>query len=300
MADYERIGRGTSATIMVTFRTDAGTTIDADAGVNVLIKRADGSTLSNGAAAHDGAAGSGAYKVTIAAQTNLNLLSLTWTGTFSGQAVTLVTEAEIVGGFMFTLNELRNSDTIISGNTAKYTTEKLLDARIEVESEFEDVCGRSFTPRFYRELDPEGDIDNGQLVLRKPEVHNITKFVVDGVDRIAWVTSNLITADPDDPFVLQLFDDARQAAWAADVEIEYEYGLKQVPRKIKAVGIKRARGNLTGMNARIDERATVMSIPDFGTFNLATPGRGNSYVGIPEVDAVLDRWMLGTQKGGAH
>jgi len=45
--------------------------------------------------------------------------------------------------------------------------------------------------------------------------------------------------------------------------------------------------------ARIDERATVMNIPDFGNFQLATPGQRGSYTGIPEVDIVLDSYRLG-------
>jgi hypothetical protein len=49
---------------------------------------------------------------------------------------------------------------------------------------------------------------------------------------------------------------------------------------------------LVAGRSRIDERATLMQIPDFGTFNLATPGQRGSWTGIPDVDVVIDQYTL--------
>lgn len=293
--DIERVQRGTPATVTVTFYGDEAP-LDADAGVTVTVKRPDGTTFSTGPATHVGAAGSGQYKVVIPAQTNLTYFDVTWTGTFAGNAATLTSYVEIVGDFYFTLSELRQYDSALT-NTTRFPTDTLVEKRMDVEAEFEDICGRAFVPRFHREQLMQW---TGEDYLRteKPEVFNITKLTVDGADRMSYVTGNLIVRDQDDPHILHLYDEALELTNSDDVLIEYEYGMQRVPRPIKQMAKKRARGLLLGMNATIDERATVMSIPDFGTFNLAAPGP--AYTGIPDVDAVLHRYMLGFGTAGAY
>lgn len=292
--DIERVLRGTPATVTVTFYGGEAAQ-DADVDVTVTVKNPDGTTYSTSTALHEGAAGSGQYKVNIPPQTNLTLFEVVWTGTFSGNPVTLTSYVEVVGGFYYTLSELRKYDPALA-NTTRFTTEALIEKRAEVEAEFEEICGRAFVPRFHREV---RSIYTGENYLRteKPEVFNITKLTVDGADFTSWVTAGNIQRDPDDPHILHLFDDAVGLAWSDNVVLEYEYGLKRVPPLIKSVAKKRARGLLLGMNATIDERATVMAIPDFGTFNLATPGP--KYTGIPDIDAVLHRHMLGTSGNAA-
>ena len=301
MSDLERVQRGVPATLVVTFYGDE-TPIDADGdAVNVTVKRADGSTLSSGSALHQGSAGSGQYKYTVPAQSSLNILEVTWTGNFSGQPTSLVTEVEIVGGFLFTVSELRSYDTALA-NPDRFPLSMVLDRRIEVEDEFEDICGRAFVARFNREVIQqtpaflwEGQRSYGQpfLELEKPELQAITKLTVDGTDQLDWVTQKLVTRDRDDPYVLNLYGDALAMAYAEEIEIEYEYGMWRTPPVLKDKAKKRARGLLVGQTSRIDERATIMSIPDFGTFNLATPGQRGSHTGIPDIDEALSRYMIG-------
>lgn len=292
--DIERVLRGTPATVVQTFY-GGETPLDADGSVTYTIKNPDGTTYLSGTALHEGAAGSGSYKVTIPGQTNLTSFEVIWSGSFSSNVVTLSSYVEVVGGFYFTLSEIRNYDNALA-NTTRFPTEKLIEKRHEVESEFEDICQRAFVPRFHREqFDWTGE---DYIRTEMAEVFNITKITVDGADRMSYVSADLIRRDKDDPHILHLYDDALELTYSDNVVIEYEYGMQRLPLPVKQAAKKRARGLLLGMNATIDERATVMSIPDFGTFNLASPGP--AYTGIPEVDAVLHRYMLGFGAAGAY
>lgn len=274
--DVQRILRNTPATLNVTFYTDESPT-DADSSVTVTVKRADGSTLATGSAAHQG---TGQYAYNLAGQANLNLLQVDWTGTFSSASGTITTFAEIVGGHFFTVAELRGFDASLA-DTTKYSTQALRDARLQVEVEFERVCKRAFVPRFGRDT-IEGDGSN-LTILSHPE-----PLVIKTVDGAAATDADYRT------------DGLRELYWKAgyftagqDYTIEYEYGMTRVPPDIKRAALRRARGVLVQARSRIDERATLMQVPDFGTFNLATPGKNGSNTGIPDIDVVLDAYALG-------
>lgn len=289
--DVERILRGSPATVTMTFY-NGSTAVNADTPPTVTVTKADGTILTSGSASGPV---SNVYSFTIPAQTNLNFLTITWTGTVSSQTVTVTSYAEIVGGFLFSLAELRNFDTQM--NPVKFSDARLIEERLSVESEFEEITGRSFTPKFYREAYAE--VMDGYIVLQKPEVYAITKLTVDGVDRLSWVSSNYIRFDVSDPRALVVMPEALGILYALQVTIEYEYGLKQVPRKIRDAGLKRAKVNLLGQNSAIDERATTLSTPEFGTMTLATPGRSGFQTGIPDIDVILSRWSLDSPMEGS-
>jgi hypothetical protein len=291
MMDVERILRSSPATVTMTFY-NGSTPVNADGAVTVTVKKADGTTLATGSASGPT---SNVYSYVIPAQANLNFLTITWSCTISSQAVTVTSYAEIVGGFLFSLSELRTTDTRLSDMT-KFPDAKLIEERLSVEAEFEDITGRSFTPKFYRE--EYADIGDGYISLQRPEPSAVTKLTVDGVDRLSWVTSNYIRFDPSEPFVLNLTVEASSLLFASQVTIEYEYGMRQVPRKVRDAAIKRAKGNLLGQNSAIDERAVTVSTPEFGTMTLATPGRFGWETGIPDVDVVLERYQLHSSAGG--
>lgn len=275
--DVDRILRNTPATLTVTFYNDE-TATDADGAVNVTVTDASGATVASGTATH-GAVGSGQYSFNLAAQSALAELDVTWSGTFSAAAGSITTKAEIVGGLYFTLSELRASDASLA-DAAKYSTAQLRDARMAVEVEFERFCGRAFVPRYGRETIIGDGTDT--FWLEHPDIIDITKIdgVVPTIDfRVEG--KHVQTAD--------------HSVYANDTPyvVEYEYGLSEVPFDIKRAALRRARGLLTGARGRIDERATVMQIPDFGTFTLATPGQRGAMTGIPDIDVVLDAWSVG-------
>lgn len=283
----ERVLRNTAATISVTFY-NGSTAVEADGVVNVVAKKADSTTLLSTAATNDPAVG--VYSVVIPPQANLNLLTLTWSGTFSGTAISIESNVEIVGGFLFSIAELRNSDTALT--ITRFPNQSLIDARLTVESEFEDICHRAFVPRFAAEYVNGEWID--EVWLSKPEPLRITKISNGSTvyDASGWETSRYLRRDREALHRLLLSGPALALAYLTDTYIEYEYGMAQVPIPIKDKAIRRAKLNLLGMASTIDPRATTMILPDIGSVNLATPGMRGLETGIPDIDVVLRRYTL--------
>lgn len=301
----ERVLRNTSATTQITLY-NGSTAVEADGTVTVVAKKADGTTLFSTNATNDAAVG--VYSVVIPPQATLNNLTLTWGATISGTPVTLVTEVEIVGGFYFSLAELRAADSALA-NLTRFPNQALIDARNSVESEFEDICHRAFVPRFTRQWITMYDDDNDgrgyykYIVLEHPEPIRVTGAKIgntsySSVDTGNWETSGYIEFSRD-PKTLNVRGDPLMTglAFGNRVIVEYEYGAPSVPIPIKEKALRRARLNLLGMASTIDPRATTMNIPDIGSVNLATPGERGLETGIPDIDVVLRRYTMGGTGG---
>lgn len=275
----ERVLRSTPSTLTFTFYGDG---VPADPTGNVAtvnVYKADGTQIvTSGPTTR---VSPGVYSYSLAGQTNLNVLKVQASGTFGSDTVTVTTLVEIVGGFLFTIAELRAWDTALISNV-KYPDDRIVDTRNEVEEEFEYSCHRAFVPRFGREI-ISGDGTNA-LWLANPEAFTITKLTVDGVDVLSTA---VLVLDRDMPRILLRRDDVWSSNSLDNIVIEYEYGPTNPPYNIINAAKKRARSKLVAQVSRIDERATVMQIPDFGTFNLSTPGMRGAITGIPEVDKVL-------------
>lgn len=277
-----RIVRGSPATLSAVFYVDE-TPTDLDAPPTVVVTRQDGSQAATGTATRTDV---GTYTFALPGQDSLALLTATWSGSISGSEVSTQTYAEVVGMEYFSIAELRNFDSVLT-NTTKYPTSKLIDTRLYVEEEFEGICGRSFVPRYARETILGNG--TGTLWLTYPEPIRLLSLTVDGVD---WSSKTINTVD-DNLRVLSLGGSYGVWPRGGQIVIEYEYGKSEPPTRIKEAALKRAKHKLVSAQSRIDERATTMSIPDFGNFVLATPGMRGSYTGIPEVDVVLQDYVIG-------
>lgn len=292
----ERVLRNTAATVSVTFYngTDA---VEADGAVTVIAKKADGSTLFSTTATNSPSVG--VYSVVIPSQTNLNYLILTWTGSFTGTPVSIETQVEIVGGFYFSIGELRAYEDAFA-NLTRFPDSALADARNQVESEFEDICHRAFVPRYWREDSIEIDPDEYMLWMEKPEANVFTSLAQNNQNLMTYYTSGYLIRDKNSPRGIHVINTAvnlfNYDTMYYPISAEYEYGLKQVPIPIKNKALKRAKQFLLGLKSTIDERATTMLLPDIGTVNLATPGERGSETGVPDIDVVLRRYTL---DGGA-
>lgn len=287
----DQVLRNTAATASVTFY-NGSIGADADGTVTVTAKKADGTTLFSTSATNDPAPG--VYTTVIPPQATLNQLTLTWTGTFTGTTVSIESNVEIVGGFYFSIAELRAQDKNFD-NLTKYPNSALIDARAYVEAEFEDICHRAFVPRYHRETGIVTDYDTHTLWLEKPEVVRFISLKVAGVDQLSWYTAGYLTKDKWSPRIVNLNNVAIGAVYS-NVDAEYEYGMTQVPLPIKQKALKRAKMFLMGQTSTLDERAVSMSLPDIGTINLAQPGVRGSETGVPDIDIVLRRYVL---DGGA-
>lgn len=292
----ERVLRNTAATVSVTFYNGT-TAVEADGAVTVVAKKADGSTLFSTTATNQPAVG--VYSVVIPAQSTLNFITLSWTGSFTGTPVTITSEVEIVGGFYFSLGELRAYESAFS-NLTNYPDSRLADARDQVEAEFEDICHRAFVPRYWRESSIEIDPDEYMIWLEKPEATMFTVLKQNNQDLLSYYTSGYLIRDKNSPRGVHAINTAvnlfNYDTMYYPISAEYEYGLTQVPIPIKQKALKRAKQLLLGQRSTIDERATTMLLPDIGQVNLATPGERGSETGVPDIDVVLRRYTL---DGGA-
>ena len=280
----ERIVTGASGVLsMVLYVDDEGTY--ATGGVVVRVTRdGDGAYLTAGtgySAAASGTDASGYYEITIGPQTCMGTLTCEWVATTSsGHTTTVTTHAEIVGGRLCTIADVRNSDPTLVDST-KYPTNKVWAAVRETEDEFERILGCGVIPRATTEYCWGG---GASILLSHRPLIGIYGSVSTGTTNIpasglctSW-EGTLARADGG-------YFDEISSAW-------YAYGMTSVPADLKRAALTRVRYRLNAERSGIPDRAVNMVIADGGTFTLATPGKGGSLTGIPEVDAVLGRYSM--------
>jgi hypothetical protein len=266
----EHILKNTSATLRITF--SAG---DADAGVTITVTRADGTAIATNAATTD--SGVGVYTYVLPVQSELDSLTAVWTGAWSGITQSITTYAEIVGGTLFTLADLRafGDKALVSPTT--YPDTDLRAARDRITDLFERVCRASFIPRFYREtLDASGNL---RMWLSKKRVTRLISVTVDGTAQ--------------DLSLISVYNTGRieRDAWFSSsnrrsVVVAYEYGWPSPPPDIQRAAMTLARYELVTND--ISDRMIAFE-NDLGSVRLSVPGR-NFPTGIPIVDATLARY----------
>jgi hypothetical protein len=134
----DRILQSTPATISESWYQ--GATIQDPGTVTVTVTRDDGTIVTTGTAAGTGAAPR-TFQLTAAHTASLDRLTATWTSPTLG---TLTTVVEVVGDFLFTINEAHNA------GLATYSDDQIAGARTRVEQAIEDACGLAFVPRYDR------------------------------------------------------------------------------------------------------------------------------------------------------
>jgi hypothetical protein len=267
-----QILKGTNALLEQVF--SAG---DATGNVTVTVIRADGTTLSTGTATHGTV---GQYTYVVAPQTELDYLTVTWSGTWGGVVNTITSYAEIVGGVLFPLSDLRSFGDQALSNATTYPDENLREARERITDMFQDVCSCSFIPRYQRDtLDGTG---NCRLWLTRKRPTRIINATVDAV-----VISDLTILKPYPTGRLE----RTTGIWSTgiprqNVIVSYEYGWPSPPADISRAAMILARYEL--VSSDISDRMVSFS-NDLGEVRLSVPG--NKYpTGIPIVDATLARY----------
>jgi len=267
----ERILRNTGANAEVTFEAD-GQPLNADAGVTVTITRADGSTLVGGDAATPVPGQIGRYRYPVAPRSELDHLTISWTGVFAGLTQTLVTDLEIVGGFYVSLGEIRARADL--SDPAKFTVAQLVEARTWFEDTVEGYCDVAFVPRYAREvLDGSG---TDTLWLTHHQLRRLLSVKIDGEVQ----TTTAWTPYPDGRIVRDtgVFPVGRR-----NVEVAYEHGYDRPPSPLAKAAFVAIRDKL--LTDRVGERQYAV-VTEAGIQRLSTPGRDRPF-GIPFVDAVV-------------
>jgi hypothetical protein len=266
----ELILKNTRATLEMIF--SAG---NADAAVTVTVTGADGASIQSGSAT---ALGSGDYTFGLNPLSELNSLTVVWSGSWGGVAQSITAYADVVGANLFSLADLRAFGNKGLANATTYPDADLRAARGRITDMFEDRTGCSFVPRYHRDtLDGTG---NCRVWLLKKRVRRIIAASVDGV-----ALSDLTILKPYPTGRLERTSGTWGSGWSnwQNVVVAYEYGWPAAPADISRAAMTLARYEL--VNNDISDRMISMS-NDLGEVRFSIPS-AKYPTGIPVVDATL-------------
>lgn len=205
----------------------------------------------------------------------LDVYDVTWT---LPDASTRLTQFEIVGGYLFTIAQLRAFDSQLADAT-KYPATMIRDVREEITDRFEQVARVSFVPRGRRQVH-SGD-GSSTLILDDMAVSALVSVEIDGV---ALAAPELANVHADEIGVL-VYDGGIFPRGIRNVRVLYEHGFRTTPGPVVRAGMKLAKHLLLDLHADRSERATAV-ITEVGGYRLSIAGRDGP-TGIPDVDAVL-------------
>lgn len=244
--------------------------------VSVSLLDADGAEVTTAAAADSG---QGVWTVALPAQP-MGVYTVVWdadSGTYVEE-----TGLEVVGGYLFSVPQARASDDYLSDDTA-FPASEIIEYREVVETEFERITGRSFTPRV-GVFDFKGDGTRELVSHLIPDAQEILAVSVNGeavADISGYSVSTLGKVTTPDETVV---DDA--------IAVTVRYGFDSPPADVARAGMVRLRNLIASESSGIPDRATTWQPEQGGTFRLATPGQGRWRTGIPEVDSTLREYSL--------
>lgn len=281
----EQIQRGMAAALAVTFYVDG---VAADPGVTtVTVTRLDGTAIVTGAATSGSGAAARTYA--LAGQTDLDILTVTWTSAMYGDAQQTV---EVVGELLFTLRQARAFDGGALANTATYTTDAIGQARQAIAEEFEQVCGVSFVPRLTREtIDGAG---RDWLFLSHLDASAIRAVEVLDSGTGAWTAytpAELADVQILDAGQIRRMDGTTFVSGRQNVRVTYEHGYARPPAGIVEAALLYLRFRMVSSN--LGSR-TISASNEYGSEQYWTPGysgRGSAINELPFVDKVLRQYM---------
>lgn len=269
-----RILRNTGATLTYTWEVDGTATDPTGNTTTVTITRADGTAVVTDAATTR--TGTGVYTYALGPQANLDMLTVAWTGEFSGADATVYTYAEIVGGHLFTESQARafkvGSTAVLTA--ALYSDSELAGARDRITDLLERRTGRSWIPRFGRyTCAGNGAYD---LMLPHRDIITLQSVTIGGTSQ----TIGNYDFDPDTGVVYAKSSAFTHATYATprNVVIEYEYGKQHIEDGVDRIALRWLMATVVRNNTP-DRAMTVTN--EIGNMTLAPFNPS----GDPEVDA---------------
>lgn len=214
-----------------------------------------------------------------------------WTAVWSVAGATVATtQHDIVGGFYATVADMR-ANTVLLSPTAHPAAE-LLKVRSEVEYQIEEMCRRSFVPRFASQVVS----GSGRVIqeLAFPDLREVLS--AEYWTGSAWEAMPVTVADI--PANVDGRASLRLASWPAgvwplgtnNVRVSYSYGWDRPPADLKRAAVKAIEYRRTGDNSGIPSRSLSVQGTELGNVVLATPGLGKWITAIPEVDIVINSY----------
>lgn len=198
----------------------------------------------------------------------------TFTWTAVSPAIVDTEEIEVEGTQLFTVADIRK-DPDLPAN--KYPPLMVREARDFITGEFEQITGRSFTRR--TALLTFNHDGSGCEILPVRDTRSLNS-----------ITTPSGTADTAD-YALDADGFLSGLTECGTYTVEVSYGFVWVPKGIKDAAIEWCRFLMLEHNSAIPDRATSFQPANGGgIFQLLTPGRAGVEVGLPNVDAVLQRY----------
>lgn len=260
----QRILKGSSATIVEPLLDGLGQVpTPAPTSAQVSIRNAAGEDLGSGiTATPTGNTSEFAVDINTAMTVDLDHLTLTWVS--AGFQTT--THLEVVGGFLFTIEELRAQSAQLA-NLTNYTATTLAQVRADVENALEDALGYALVPRFGTTR-----FGLGSTTLR---LHPYLRAVRSITDDATAVDVTTVRYDSTGFVSGYTFTGPTVAA--------FEHGLDYPSPTARARGLQLAKA--WAITGPIDDRTTSFTSPETGITSVyATPGVGGSIFGLPAVD----------------
>lgn len=265
-----KILKGVPATLPVGVEGEDGP-LTLDAPPSVTVKDADGAVTASGTASGT----AGAYSLSIPAQSRLGRRTVTVSGLLSGVAVSASYPLEVVGGFLYSIPQLRGFDAAL--DVDRYSDVDVKRVRAYVDDEFRMITNRAFTRRATVETVP---LFSGRFYLENFDPSRVVAATVDGTA----VDASTITLETSG-------EGYYSGGCDGSLTIEYEYGFETVPEDVRRAAMLRGRTVLYDRDSGIPDRATSFNV-DGAQFSLATAGRAGYETGVPEVDAILARYRI--------
>lgn len=278
----DRFQRDSAIVIRQQFVDQDGTALTASA-VIATVKDSAGVAITGSpfTAADDG--GSGKWKATVpaTATATLDTYTVDWAATVGATTEKRSDLYQIVGGFLFTVQDLRDLDDALADLTA-YPGRKIEAAREKATDRLERLMRVAL-----RRLGARETIDGDGTDLLILANHEPRKLVSASIDAVALTQAQL------DDVALYPWGGARRkttGAWTSgdrNCVLLYEHGLDQAPEEVRHAAMRLAR---TRLNPSAAPAAATSLATDIGTFSLAIAGRDITPTGDPEVDAVIHQF----------
>jgi hypothetical protein len=279
--DSRFVLRNSAETLTATFYSGE-TATDADGAVTIGIVDAAGATVVASGTSTTKTA-TGVYTYSLAGQSNLKQMTVTWSGTW-GSAMSFTTTTEVVGNFYTTPAEVRALD-MIAGESSTFPAADLVAAINYSTAVIDDFCGASFVQRYQRDVLNGNNDQTIRVTQMFPET--LLSASVNGTALSASEVSNCA-----------LFEDGsitrKDSVWTFTepgnlVVIEYEHGAgTEAPEDIRWCARTLARYHLLEQVSRIPDRAVQVQ-SEFGSITLSQPGGHTRPTPLNDVNVLLNR-----------
>lgn len=284
------VAKGRPAVLRVEVRNFDGILTAPTGSVSVVVKDVDDATVASGNASATATTGVYSYTLPTAVTGELGAYVAVSSCTVSGSTLTRTYEIDVVGDYLFEINELRDRDSSIT--EVSYPAEMVRDVREKVTQDLETAAQVAFSKRVKRAI-LNGD-GSSSLLLPDVEVSEVLAVVVYGEDAGVDVGDDVTGTDLTDVEVdrttglMTRTDGQVFPAGSNNILVDYECGYDTVPGPIRAAALTLAIEYLvpSSMPARATSQST-----DIGDFRISVANIDlGRETGIPAVDAAIQRY----------